>query len=44
MDATISISRGTTVGSARVEVSPNEEASPAAIFRKILRIIFPERV
>ena len=32
------------VGSKRVEVSPKFESSPSAIFLKIRRIIFPERV
>ena len=34
----------TTVGSAKVETSPIWSVSPVAILRKILRIIFPERV
>jgi hypothetical protein len=33
-----------TEGSARVEISPNDFESPAAIFLKIRLMIFPERV
>ena len=36
--------RSTTLGSARVEVSPKLLTSPLAIFRKMRRMIFPERV
>jgi len=35
---------GTTPGSARVDTSPKDFSSPQAIFRKILLMIFPERV
>lgn len=34
----------TTDGSAKVEVSPILSVSPSAIFLRILRMIFPERV
>src|SRR5690606_35012776 len=34
----------TTVGSCDVVISPNASHSPSAIFRNILRMIFPERV
>lgn len=34
----------TTPGSARVEISPSCPSSRAAIFRKMRRMIFPERV
>src|SRR6185312_6383958 len=34
----------TTVGSARVEVSPREPMSPSAIFLRMRRMILPERV
>jgi hypothetical protein len=34
----------TTLGSKRVEVSPKFSVSPDAIFRKMRRMILPERV
>src|SRR5690606_41159415 len=44
MDCFSSSSFSTTPGSASVEVSPRLLVSPAAILRKIRRIILPERV
>src|ERR1700730_9014269 len=38
------ISCSTTLGSDRVDMSPNWPCSPAAILRRIRRMIFPERV
>ena len=40
----LSIISSTTEGSNRVEVSPKLVLSPSAIFRRILRMIFPDLV
>ena len=39
-----SIRTSTTVGSARVDVSPRASISPLATFRRMRRMIFPDRV
>ena len=41
---TVSIILSTTDGSARVEVSPSWSSSPARIFRRMRRMILPDRV
>lgn len=42
--ATLAIKTSTTLGSAKVEISPKESSSPAIIFLKILLINLPDLV